>query len=259
MRQCIPCVGLIVLMGCFSFIIVPDDESPAKHEKILPPTDALPTVVIDPGHGGNDEGTEYYHLAEKDLTLDVGLRLEKTLQSLNFPTVLTRRDDHYVALSERVAVANKLDHAIFVSIHFNSSSASAISGVETYFADQKLPPSQDWTWIGFFSRADEPQLDNGESLAGAIQAALVTRLNAPNRGIQGRALYVVRHTRVPAVLVEGGFISNPFESELLRNDEYRQRMANAIAEGIVSYERTVRPALPPSKLASSRIGGGDLK
>jgi N-acetylmuramoyl-L-alanine amidase len=245
-------VGLVVFLGCFTFVIAPELDRTPQREKILPTSDALPTVVIDPGHGGNDEGTKFYHLAEKDVTLDLAQRLEKTLRSLKFSTVLTRRDDHYVALCDRVAVANKIENVIFISLHFNSSSSGIYSGVETFYADQKLPPSQDWTWMGIFSRADQPQLDNGETLAGFVQAALVTKLNAANRGIRGRPLYVVRHTRAPAVLVEGGFISNPLENQLLRNDEYKQRMANAIAEGIVNYERTVRQSLPTPKLASSQ-------
>jgi N-acetylmuramoyl-L-alanine amidase len=245
-------VGLVVFLGCFTFVIAPEMERTPAREKILPASDTPMTVVIDPGHGGNDEGTKFYHLAEKDVTLDVAQRLERTLRSFKLSTVLTRRDDHYVALCDRVAVANKIENAIFVSIHFNSSSSAIYSGVETYYADQKLPPSQDWTWMGIFSRADEPQLDNGETLAGFVQASLVTKLNAANRGIRGRPLYVVRHTRAPAVLIEGGFVSNPLENQLLRNDEYKQRMADAIAEGIVNYEKTQRRSLPVPKLASAQ-------
>ena len=175
------------------------------------------------------------------------------MQRFNFPTVLTRRDDHYVALSERVAVANKISNAVFVSIHFNSSSVSGVGGVESFFADQKLPPSQGWTWVGLFNRAEDDSLDNGETLAGYIQASLVSHMEVANRGIKGRALYVVRHTRCPAVLVEAGFISNPIENQLLRDAQYRQRLANAIAEGIMSYEKTLHPSLPVPKLARSEV------
>lgn len=246
-----PCVGLVVFLGCFTFVIVPDFENPAAPEKQSLVAEGTPTVVIDPGHGGVDEGTEFFHLTEKDMTLDVALRLEQILRGFNVPTVLTRRDDHYVALSERVTVANKVSNSVFVSIHFNQSSAPSATGVETYFADQKLPPSQDWTWIGFFSRSDTPALDNGETLAGFIQASLVMRMDATNRGIKSKALYVVRHTRQPAALVEAGFLSNPLENQLLRNADYRERLANSIAEGILTYLRTTRPNAVPSKLAST--------
>lgn len=254
MRHYLPCVGLVVFLGCFSFVIVPDFDRPAApREKELPAPDALSTVVIDPGHGGNDEGTKFYGLAEKDLTLDVAQRLEKTLRSFNFPTMLTRRDDRYVPLGARVGMANKIQHSVFVSIHFNSSSAGSVGGVETFFADQKSPLNEDWTWVGFFSRGDDVQvhLDNGEELAGFIEASLVTRMDAGNRGIHSKGLYVVRHTRAPAVLVEAGFLSNPLENQLLRNEEYRQRLANAIAEGIMTYEKSQHAAPPPDKLATS--------
>lgn len=252
MRHCIPCVGLVVFLGCFTFIIAPDYEGQPRDKSVATSPGALPTIVIDPGHGGNDEGTKFFHLAEKDLTLDIATRLEKTLQRLGFSTVLTRHDDHYVALSERVATANKIGNSIFVSIHFNSSSSGMIGGVETYYADQKLPLFQDWTWVGWFSHADQPALDSGETLAGFIQASLVSRMEVANRGIKSRSLYVVRHTRAPAVLVEAGFISNPIENQLLRIDSYRERIANSIAEGVLSYERTQHPsAVPPQKLAST--------
>ncbi len=251
MRRCIPCVGLVVFLGCFTFVIVPDYDAPSSREKPQPSPDAIPTIVVDPGHGGNDEGTKFYHVAEKEMTLDVALRLEKTLLNFNFPVVLTRRDDHYVALADRVATANKIDNAVFISIHFNQSNSATVGGAETFFADQKLSPAEDWTWVGFFSHSDST-LDNGETLAGFIQAALVMRMDATNRGIHSKALYVVRHTRCPAVLVEAGFISNPLENQLLRDESYRQRIADSIAEGVMNYIRTTHPAIPPSKLASAQ-------
>jgi N-acetylmuramoyl-L-alanine amidase len=252
MRHCIPCVGLVVFLGCFTFIIVPDSDDPASQNRPAPASDALPAIVIDPGHGGTDEGTKYYGLAEKEVTLDVARKLERTLQNFGFQTTLTRRDDRYMSLAERVAIANKVENSVFVSIHFNQSTAGNVTGAETFYADQKLPPSQDWTWVGFFSRADTPSLDNGETLAGFIQASLVTRMDAVNRGINSQALYVVRHTRAPAALVEAGFISNSMENQLLRDDAYRQRLANSIAEGIMSYVRTTRQPGAPGKLASAQ-------
>ncbi len=250
MRRCLPCVGLVVFLGCFSFVIVPDFGSQVARSRQPTSADGVPTVVIDPGHGGVDEGTEFFHLAEKDMTLDIALRLEKTLETLGVKTALTRRDDHYVPLSQRVAIANKIDNALFVSIHFNQSSSSAVSGAETFYADQKMPPGQEWTWFGFFRDANTPELDNGESLAGFIQASLVMRMDAVNRGIKSKALYVVRHTRAPAALVEAGFISNPLENQLLQEADYRQRLANSIADGIVNYIRTSRHPAGPAKLAS---------
>ena len=103
-----------------------------------------PTVIIDPGHGGVDEGTKYFGLAEKDVTLDVAQRLERVLKSVRVETVLTRRDDVYVSLPDRAEIANLAagsnSNVIFVSIHFNQSAVESVDGIETYYADKKIPP-----------------------------------------------------------------------------------------------------------------------
>lgn len=249
-RNAMPCVGLVVLGGCLTFIVAPD-EGPL-FENQLPPalSSGFPTIVIDPGHGGKDEGARANGLREKDLSLDVALRVEKLLTAFNFPTVLTRRDDTFVSLPERAGVANKLENAVFLSIHFNHSPDSSSTGVETIYETEKVPPESAWTWIGFFSKPDSVSTESGENLAGFIQTSLVTRTDATDRGIKRRPLYVVRHTRCPAVLVEGGFINNPLDARLISNVEYRDRLAKAIAEGVMAYQKS-RPSVekPPAKLA----------
>ena len=239
MRHCMPCVGFVVFLGCFTCVIVPDAEEPGKVVAPVPDS-SLPTVVIDPGHGGHDDGASSHGLKEKDLTLDLALRVEQMLQSADFPVVLTRRDDTYVSLPERAEIANKFDKSIFVSLHFNQSNESSAMGAETFYADQKTEQENSWMWVGLFSKPETPPLDNGETLASFIQASLVMKVDVVNRGIKSRSLYVVRNVRNPAVLVEGGFISNPLEARLLMNSDYRQRIAGAISEGIVNYERSER-------------------
>jgi N-acetylmuramoyl-L-alanine amidase len=261
-------VGLIVFMGYFSFLVTPDDNfAPPPHpvagshltgkelalattpdEAPPMPGSGPPTVVIDPGHGGIDDGTKYFGLAEKDVTLDVGQRLRDILKGLGVATVLTRTDDVYVSLPARAELANKIADtnadSIFVSIHFNQSAVESVDGIETYYADRKMPLPSDWTWVGFFDQPDDQQLDRGENLAADIQSAVVSRMMETNRGIKSRSLFVTRHTRMPAVLVEGGFLSNKIENQSLRNDEYRERIAQGIAAGIVTYIRTMHPAVP---------------
>ena len=241
-----PCVGLVVLGGCLTFLVAPDEqpyfENPAAHS-------AFPVVVLDPGHGGRDDGARSNGLVEKELTLDVAARAEKLLQQFGFQTVLTRTDDTYVGLAERAAIANRIDNSIFVSIHFNHASGG--TGIETFYASEKVPPETAWTWVGFFNKPKPASADNGETLAGFIQASMVMRTEATNRGIRGRPLYVVRHTRSPAALVECGFISNPFEARLIANTEYRDTLAKALAEGVMSYTKS-RPRLtPPPTLAQA--------
>jgi len=254
MRNAMPCVGLIVLAGCLTFIVAPDEGPSVESQVAAQLHPSFVTVVLDPGHGGKDDGARGNGLVEKDLALDVAIRVEKILNLFNFPTVLTRRDDTFVSLAERAAIANKLDNDIFVSIHFNHANSSTSTGVETFYASEKVAPEAAWTWIGFFNKPEPNLSDSGETLAGFIQASLVIRTDAVNRGIKSRPLYVVRHTRCPAVLVEGGFINNPLEAQLISNADYRDRLARAIAEGIMSYQKTrPRPAVPPAKLAQARL------
>lgn len=247
MQNTLPCVGLVVLAGCLTFVLAPDDETSVDVKPAV--FEQLPTIVIDPGHGGRDEGARSRGLVEKDLALDVARRTEQLLQSFGFRTVLTRHADVHVGLEERAALANRYDHSIFVSIHFNHSGASGATGVETFYATEKVPQENAWQWVGFFNNASEPAADNGEELAALVQTALVSRTEASNRGIRSRPLYVVRHVRAPAVLVEGGFLSNPFDARLLATPEYRDRLAAAIAEGVVRFQ-TKRPHAPkPTQLA----------
>ena len=254
MRNAMPCVGLIVLAGCLTFIVAPDEGPSVESQVAAQLHPSFVTVVLDPGHGGKDDGARGNGLVEKDLALDVAIRVEKILNLFNFPTVLTRRDDTFISLAERAAIANKLDNDIFVSIHFNHAASSTSTGVETFYASEKLPPEAAWTWIGFFNKQEPNVSDSGETLAGFIQASLVSRTDAVIRGIKGRQLYVVRHTRCPAALVECGFINNPLEAQLISNADYRERLARAIAEGIMSYQKTrPRPATPPAKLAEVKL------
>jgi N-acetylmuramoyl-L-alanine amidase len=249
MRNTMPCVGLVVLGGCLTFIVAPDEqplfESPAV------PRSVFPTVVIDPGHGGRDDGARGNGLVEKELTLDVANRTEALLKQFGFPTVLTRTDDTYVGLPERAAISNRIDNCIFVSIHFNHATSG--TGIETFYASQKVPPESAWTWVGFFNKPQPLTADNGETLAGFIQASMVMRTEATNRGIRGRPLYVVRHTRCPAVLVECGFISNAFEARLIANTEYRDRLAKSLAEGVMGYTKSrPRPSSEQPALAMAK-------
>jgi N-acetylmuramoyl-L-alanine amidase len=258
-RHGLPCVGLIVFLGCFSFLLAPDDNlvpgpngTTAEEVHRAELAAGPPTVVIDPGHGGIDDGTKYFGLAEKDLTLDVAERLEPLLKAAGVETVMTRRDDVYVSLPRRAEIANQVaetnGNVIYVSIHFNQSSVEYVDGIETYYADRKIPSGPDWKWEGFFSQPEgqgpDDVLEKGANLAADIQGSLTARMMLTNRGIKGRSLFVVRHTVMPAVLVEGAFLSNKVENQMLRDAAYRDRIAEGIAAGIMTYVQTMRPAIP---------------
>jgi N-acetylmuramoyl-L-alanine amidase len=245
-----PTVGLVTLAGCLTFLIAPEDGVSRRSSAGLQDP-ALPTIVVDAGHGGRDAGARANGLVEKDLTLDVALRIEKLLAARGFPTVMTRRDDSYLSLPERAGIANEIDRSVFVSIHFNKSTNTEASGIETFFATEKLVPEPEWTFAGFFAKRHADDMpDRGENLAAYVQNALLNRTAASDRGIKSRAFYVVRNTRSPAILVEGGFLSNPFEAQLISNPAYRDRLAAAIVEGVIEYAETLpKPPPPTPKLA----------
>src|SRR5204863_4103091 len=123
---------------------------------------AFETVVVDPGHGGNDEGTKWYHVSEKDLSLAVANRLTALLREKGIQVVQTRTNDRYVALDDRAEIANRTRNSLLVSIHFNASSAAGTGGFQTYH---------------FFASP------SGRVIAQSIQSALAERIIAPSRGL----------------------------------------------------------------------------
>ena len=174
------------------------------------------TIVIDPGHGGFDRGgIPGQRVLEKNMTLDVSLRLKPILEKAGYRVIMTRSTDIFVPLGARVAVANSTPNAIFVCIHFNSAGRSGARGIETYFYSTESAP-----------------------LAASIHSAVVGGAPSENRGVRRRGYFVLRRTTVPAVLVECGFLTNPTEAQYALTPAYRQKLAQEIAKGISN-----RPAL----------------
>ncbi len=222
-------------------------------------------VVIDPGHGGGDSGAVAHGMAEKTLNLDVGQRVAGVLRAQGIGVHLTREDDHFISLGERVRQANALPGAIFVSIHFNDASgdgktASRASGIETFYSDNKEAAPPGWVWTSWFGgTAASPAggtawaVREGQTLADTIQGSLINGTAATDRGIKERGLFVTRRVMGPAVLVEGGFVSHAAEARLLGDPAYRQKLADSIAAGILRYlELARRPAVSPATVAAAR-------
>jgi N-acetylmuramoyl-L-alanine amidase len=168
------------------------------------------TVVIDAGHGGFDRGgIAGQRVNEKTMNLDVAQRLKAVLQSYGYRVVMTRDSDVFIPLGTRVAIANQYRDAIFVCVHFNATPRRSASGIETYFySSQSL------------------------ALASAIHYYVAGGAPSANRGVRRRGFYVLRNTRIPAVLVECGFLTNPTEAQYAQNSAYRQKLALEIAHGI---------------------------
>jgi N-acetylmuramoyl-L-alanine amidase len=221
------------------------------------PQESAPVVVIDPGHGGQDSGAMCAGMLEKDLTLDVAQRIDRLLQAQGVPTVLTRVGDAYVALPDRAALTNRVPHCVLVSIHFNEDNKAVSSGIETYYAEHQMSPGPALaSWLPFWQRAvtQDPNLES-QSLAGFIQQELVARTQALNRGTKPKQFFVITNVRHPAVLIEGGFLTNKEDMAKITNPEYREQMAIAIAEGVLRYRELVKTR--PGTLAVSASGGAE--
>ncbi|MEO8440194.1 MAG: N-acetylmuramoyl-L-alanine amidase [Spartobacteria bacterium] len=242
MRRALPWLGLLLLAISFVwFVLLPVPLHPVRKEQ--EPTQrgqALPVIVLDAGHGGHDSGALCGLVMEKDLSLDVAQRAELILRAAGYRTVLTRENDRYLTLAERAAVANDEDDSLFISIHFNDGERAAASGVETYYALQQAPnSSRFFSWLPFLQRTDSASLTaRSEGLANSLQAALVERAQAVDRGTKLRQFYVIAHVRHPAALVEGGFVSNKSDVTKLATSEYRQQIARAICHGVQQYRES---------------------
>jgi len=229
----LPFVGLLMLISGAWLLLPPAGLDIVSYG---PVDRSLPTIVVDAGHGGRDRGAMANGLREKDLTLDTALRLERLLRQRGFPVVMTRRDDRYPTLEERTHIANKIPRALFVSLHYNDSSTGTGTGIETFYATEKIPAETKWSFANLFAKAPEPPpADGGAAFAQAVQSSIIDRLDVVDRGAKPMRLHVVRRTRCPAVLVEGGFLNNATDAKEIARDEYRETLASAIADGLTVY------------------------
>jgi N-acetylmuramoyl-L-alanine amidase len=182
-----------------------------RHAAVKNTSKTFSTVVVDAGHGGKDSGAyRRYGPPEKMVALDVAQRLNRKLRESQLKTVMTRDSDVFIPLNDRVAIENAQKNAIFVSIHFNDSRSRGVHGFETYY-------------------------HSGASfdLANGIQEKLMTVPNSKNGGVHTANFRVLRLATCPAVLVECGYLSNRSEGNQARDWEYRELLADRIAEAIV--------------------------
>src|SRR5689334_17479438 len=161
------------------------------------------TVVIDAGHGGFDRGgIPGQRVDEKGMNLDVAQRIAARLRSAGYKVVMTRNSDVFVTLGDRVRIANSYRDAVFVCVHFNSATRAGANGIETYYYSNQ-----------------------SAQLAANIHRQVVAGTNTDNRGIRRRGYFVLRRTTIPSVLVECGFLTNPYETRLALQSNYRQTLA----------------------------------
>lgn len=224
----------------------------------------LRTVVIDPGHGGKDPGAiGKYGCREKDVTLSVALRLKTVLEErTDLRVVMTREDDTYVALRDRTAIANRQQHgtpsALFVSIHCNASKKRDLRGFEAYFlSEAKTDEERAVAFRENLSvRFDEPAIDDGarddldfilldltqnefhresNDWAGIMSHEFADGSGIRSRGVRQAGFFVLNGARMPSILLELGYLSNPREEKLLENEGYQAELVEQIFRGIRTY------------------------
>jgi N-acetylmuramoyl-L-alanine amidase len=220
------------------------------------PDKKIRTICLDPGHGGKDSGNRAGWHYEKNYTLPLALELRDQLKKLGFNVILTRSKDVYVDLPERPAIANRDGADLFVSLHFNASpnDPENVEGPETYCITPAGANSSNAGNVEFSSSIGTgpttANRDENESLllAYEVERSLVENLNANDRGVKRARFAVLRDAKMPAILIEGGFMTHPVEGKKIYGAAYRRQMASAIVKGILAYQKLTAPPVPPPKM-----------
>ncbi len=249
-----------------------------------PPPVGLQTIAIDPGHGGRDTGAVGPNgLREKDVVLDIGLKLRRLIQQrLGIRVVMTRTEDVFVPLEERTAIANRAKADFFISIHVNAAPRARALGFETYFLSREpsdsearasairenlsvnlgglKPREEDALRAILWDMANTLYLKESSELAEILLEEIDKTLRVNNRGVKSAPFFVLMGAAMPAVLTEVAFISNPREERKLQAGQYKERVAEALYAGVARfktrYERRLgvipRPSRSPSAEAAER-------
>jgi N-acetylmuramoyl-L-alanine amidase len=214
----------------------------------------ITTICLDPGHGGKDTGNRVVGFIthnEKTYTLALALELQKQLQRAGFHVILTRKKDVFVPLPDRPALANRAGADLFISLHFNATPVDkdAIAGPETYCITPIGAPSSNAHEGGEFGSAigTGPTTANRNEnrsllLAYQMEKSLVQNLHANDRSVRRARFAVLRDAEMPAILIEGGYMTNPLEGKKIYSADYRRQMAAAIVKGILAYQQVIMPA-----------------
>jgi N-acetylmuramoyl-L-alanine amidase len=209
---------------------------------------AIRTICLDPGHGGRDTGNRVGWHFEKIYTLALAAELRDQLRRAGFNVIMTRSRDTYVDLPARPALANRLGADLFVSLHFNATPTGKdeVEGPQTYCITPVGAASTDSQGEGanFGPTVANRDEDASLLLAWEIEKSLVRNLDANDRGVRRARYAVLRDTRMPAILIEGGYMTNPYESKKIYSAAYRRQMAAAIVKAILAYQKLTAPPPP---------------
>jgi N-acetylmuramoyl-L-alanine amidase len=219
-----------------SALTPPPPSVPSVVPQVAPPTIGVPKpsqttpkathkeqrlIVLDPGHGGYDLGARMSACDEKSLALSTALLTKKHLTEMGYRVILTRSRDVFMPLEQRTMIANETKGKLFVSIHFNAAKNPIAKGIEVFY----------------YASADKFRAFSSKKLAARVLNKIIDRTVAENRGIKEGNFHVIRETKMPAILIEAGFMTHPDELHLLKDVNYRDKIARGIAEGIDSFFR----------------------
>jgi len=209
---------IIFLCACFFSCLAADQVASGLDLSSLGKT----TIVIDAGHGGTNRGACAHSpfCEEKRICLRTSLLVKKYLDQLGYHVVMTRGNDVFISLPHRVQIAKRSGASLFVSIHYNSAPTPLAKGVEV-----------------FYHASGKKRSLASKRLAEAVLSQVVKRTSSPSRGVKKGNFFVLRETPMPAILVEGGFITHPEERKKLRDPKYLDKIARGIADGIDRYYR----------------------
>lgn len=216
------------------------------------------TVVLDPGHGGHDSGAVGPYETEKNFALDVARRVRDLLKKQGLHVVMTRNSDVFVDLHDRAERANSVKNSIFVSLHFNASPNRNATGLEIFSVTPRGAPSTEYDELLVRDMVQENGNENAVqsfTLAHSIYHCLQgSGLEMFDRGVKRARFAVLRLTKMPAVLVEGGFLSNRVDARQVAGTDWRNRYADAIATGILEYKNLGEKKVAPRLAADYRNG-----
>ena len=231
-RSGVPLVSIVDLRTTLEPILHP------KHSEA-----ALGVICLDPGHGGKDKGEISGANYEKKYALLLAEETERALESNGFKVVLTRSNDTFIELSERPLTAHRRGADLFVSLHYNSAEAS-VRGIEVFcLAPPGVNSSDQGGGAGQHpAEAGNDHDDRNALLAFEMQKSLIHSLPMEDRGMKRSRFEVLREARTPAILVEGGFMSNPEDGRRIYDAAFRKRMAEAVVNGVLAYRRALEKA-----------------
>ena len=198
------------------------------------------TVMIDPGHGAQDTGAIGKRFREKNVVLEISRKLRDMLQAAGYQVVMTRSGDSFPSLQQRSELCAKLKPDIFVSIHCNSAEAQSARGIETYCLTPAGAPSTSDNKPSDKVETGNAFDVNNARLALEAQKSLLKNTGAEDRGVKHARFFVLKNATCPGILVETGFLSNPFEERLLGSSAYQYKLAKGLLDAVTAYSNAVK-------------------